>query len=87
MKFVRDSDEFPYVHSKPLKPIRPTVEELFEARRKNREGKSFVNNKGFKYTVIEYKGTNDVLVKFEDGLEVWTTWYYAERGMTSKKIR
>lgn len=87
VKFVRDSDKFPYFHSKPVKPKRPTVEELFEERRKNREGKSFINSKGFKYTVVEYKGTNDVLVKFEDGLEVWTTWYYAERGMTPKKIR
>lgn len=90
VKFVRDSDKFPYFHSKPPKPVKPkppTVEELFEERRKNREGKSFVNRKGFKYTVVEYKGTNDVLVKFEDGLEVWTTWYYAERGMTPRKIK
>lgn len=87
VKFVRDSDEFPYFPSKPVKPRRPTVEELFKERRKNREGKSFVNNKGFKYTVVEYKGTNDVLVKFEDGLEVWARWYYAERGMVPKKVR
>ena len=63
------------------------MEELFEERRKNREGKSFVNNKGFRYTVVEYKGTNDVLVKFEDGSEVLARWYYAERGMVPKKGR